>query len=131
VISDLASQLKRILPFAEKAIEESVEESTDLLRRTIERLYTAMIDTAQFICVYVKQSRFSTYILLYHFPKANFDAERATKFIISPQTQERINGFKDEFGKLVEDFDRAVDIETMKIARNIGKQNTIVRVYLS
>jgi hypothetical protein len=62
MVSDLSYQLKRILPFAEKAIEDSVEESTDLLRRTIARLYTAIMDVAQFACVYVKQSRVSTYI---------------------------------------------------------------------
>jgi hypothetical protein len=67
----------------------------------------------------------------YLFLKADLEAERTTKSIISPQTQERVNLFKDEFGKLVEDFDRAVDIETMKIARNIGEQNTIITVHLN
>jgi hypothetical protein len=121
MVSDLASQLKRVLPFADKAIKDSIEESTDLLRKTIEKLYIAIMDVAQFTCMYVKQSRFSAQILLYRFPKADLEAERSTKFLISHQTQERINGFKDEFGKLVEDFDRAVDIETMKVARNIGE----------
>jgi hypothetical protein len=91
------------------------------LRRTIEKLYTVIMDVAQFACVYVKQSRFSTQILLYHFPKTDLEAEKVTKLTVSSQAYERINGFQDEFEKLVEDFDRAIDIETMKIARNIGK----------
>ncbi|PVF92453.1 WD40 repeat-like protein [Serendipita vermifera] len=112
MVSDLASQLKRVLPFAEKAIEDSIEESTDLLRKTIEKLYILTMGTAQFVCEYVKKSRF----------------KRAINSIVSTEAQEKISGFKDAFGRIVEDLDRAVDVETLKIARSIEEKLLIERL---
>ncbi|PVF90960.1 hypothetical protein CPB86DRAFT_478196 [Serendipita vermifera] len=112
MVSDLTSQLKRVLPFAEKAIEDSIEESTDLLRKTIEKLHILTMDTAQFVCDYVKKNRF----------------KRAINSMVSTEAQEKIRGFKDDFSKLVEDLDRAVDVETLKIARSIEEKLLIERL---
>ncbi|PVF92503.1 WD40 repeat-like protein [Serendipita vermifera] len=112
MVSDLTTRVKHILPFAEKAIEEAMEESTDLLRKAVEKLYVLTLDLAQFTCEYVKQNRF----------------KRVAKSIISLESQQRISEFTEEFGKLVEDFGRAVDIETLKIARSIEEKLLIKRL---
>jgi hypothetical protein len=91
------------------------------LRRTIERLYTTVIDVAQFSCDYVKQNRFRTHALSHYLTKPDVRTGRAASSVIALETREKINTFKEDFSKLVEDFNRAVDVETMKIARNIGE----------
>ena len=57
MVSDLASAVDRILPFAKRALEEVLEGDADLLEGVIRRLYELIGDVASFICGYTKRGR--------------------------------------------------------------------------
>ena len=57
MVSDLASALGRIVPFAKRALEEVLEGDADLLEGVIERLYELIGEIAAFICGYIKRGR--------------------------------------------------------------------------
>ncbi|KAG8775190.1 hypothetical protein FRC15_000715 [Serendipita sp. 397] len=111
-VSDLASQLKRIFPFASKSLEEAIDDNTDLLRKTIGRLYSLAIDVAEFTYDYVKQNWF----------------KRLGKSIISADDQQKIGELEGDFKALVEDFERAVDVETLKTVRSIEETMLLNRL---
>jgi hypothetical protein len=54
----ILDRLQRILFFADKAANEIVGEETDILERTIPRMYEVMQTVAKFSCSYVKRGRF-------------------------------------------------------------------------
>jgi hypothetical protein len=55
----LLDRLKDILPFAEKAAEEIVCEETDLLEKTIPKMFEVMHRVARVSCDYVKYGQSS------------------------------------------------------------------------
>ncbi|PVF92871.1 WD40 repeat-like protein [Serendipita vermifera] len=101
MVSGLAEQIERILPFSKQAFEEIPYEDTELLQGALGKLNNLIMDTAEFICNYVPQH----------------PARRAMKSIISREDQERIKGLQEDFNKLKEDFDRAVNVEALRAAR--------------
>lgn len=101
MLSDLADQIERILPFAKQAPEEIVYDDTELLEGAIGKLYNLIMNMAEFICDYVRRR----------------PAKRATKSFVSREDRERIKGLQEDFNKLKGDFDRAVDIEALRTAR--------------
>ncbi|KAG8819412.1 hypothetical protein FRC19_009795 [Serendipita sp. 401] len=103
MISSLASHLGRILPFAFKGLEQAVEDNADILRRTIERLYVLAVDVAEFAYDYIKRDRF----------------KRLAKSIISTRDQQIISELTSSFEEMVIDFERAINIETLKAVRNL------------
>ncbi|KAG8778430.1 hypothetical protein FRC16_003848, partial [Serendipita sp. 398] len=103
MVSDLTRQLKRILPFAKEALKEAIEENANILQKAIGRLYTLTTDIAEFSCDYVKRNRFN----------------RLMKSVISNEDQDQINEFTSGFKELVEDFDRAVNVEMFKTVRSM------------
>ena len=56
MIFDLADVVNRILPFAERAIEDVLYDDVDLLERVIGKMYELIVDTATFICNYTKRN---------------------------------------------------------------------------
>ena len=58
---DLLDRLQRILNFAEKVADEIVYEETDILQRTIQRMFKVMAQVAKCSCDYVKRGRFGGY----------------------------------------------------------------------
>ena len=56
--SDLLDRLKRILIFADKVADEIVYEETDILEKTIPRMFKVMQKVANCSCDYVKRGRF-------------------------------------------------------------------------
>ena len=55
---DLLDRLQRILIFADKVADEIVYEETDILERTIPRMFKVMQTVAKCSCDYVKRGRF-------------------------------------------------------------------------
>ena len=55
---DLLNRLQRILIFAEKVADEIVYEETDILEKTIPRMFKVMQTVAKCSCDYVKRGRF-------------------------------------------------------------------------
>ena len=55
---DLLDRLQRILFFADKVADEIVYEETDILGKTIPRMFEVMNKVAKCSCDYVKRDRF-------------------------------------------------------------------------
>jgi len=55
---DLFDRLQRILPLADKVIDEIVCEETEILEKIIPRMFEMMQKVAIFSCDYVKRGRF-------------------------------------------------------------------------
>ena len=56
---DLLDRLRRILVFADKVADKSVYEETEILEKTIPRMFKVMQKVAKYSCDYVKRGRFS------------------------------------------------------------------------
>ena len=56
--SDLLKRLQRILFFADKVTAEIVCEETEILEKTIPRMFEVMQTVAEFSCDYVRRGRF-------------------------------------------------------------------------
>ena len=55
---DLLYRLQGILVFADKAADEIVYEETDILQKTIQKMFKVMEQAANCSCDYVKRGRF-------------------------------------------------------------------------
>ena len=55
---ELLDRLQRILIFADKVADEVVYEETDILEKTIPRMFKVMQKVAKYSCDYVKRGRF-------------------------------------------------------------------------
>ena len=55
---DLLDRLQRILFFADKVVDKIVCEETEILEKTIPRMFETMQRVADFSCDYVKRGRF-------------------------------------------------------------------------
>lgn len=64
MVSDLASGIERILPFATHVLEDVLYDETELLDGAIRKLYEVITDTAVFVVDYAKRSPTSTLCLL-------------------------------------------------------------------
>ena len=56
--SELLKRLQRILFFADKVTAEIVCEETEILEKTIPRMFEVMQTVAEFSCDYVRRGRF-------------------------------------------------------------------------
>ena len=121
MVSDLAWGIERILPFATHVLEDVLYDETELLDEAVRKLYDIITDTAEFIVGYPKRSPISALCLLWCCSAINRQVGRAAKLIISVSDRHRIEGFQGAFGKLKEDFDRAVDVAALRMARRNGK----------
>ena len=54
----ILDRLQRILLFADKVADELVGEETDILEKTIPRMFKVMETVSQYSCGYVKRGRF-------------------------------------------------------------------------
>jgi len=57
---ELLDRLQRILFFADKVADEIVYEETEILEKTIPRMFGVMQKVAKYSCDYVKRGRFGT-----------------------------------------------------------------------
>src|SRR5258708_26201026 len=112
-------RLKRILPLANIVAEDIVYENTELLEEVIPHMLEVVQRVAKFSCGYVKRGRFgrrSSFLDL----AVLMIAERMVTGLISSEDKEMIDELDGELTKVIEDFLRAVDVEALHRAKEIG-----------
>jgi hypothetical protein len=112
--SDLCDRVQRILPLAKKVSNEIVSEETDILKELIPRMFEVMYRVAKLSCDYVKRGRWSCY----RFDKLLMIAART---VGGPAYPEMIEEMDKELNKVIEDFDRAVNVEALRLANETSK----------
>ena len=116
---DLLDRLRRILPFADIVAEEIVCKDTDLLEKVVPRMFEVMYRVAKMSCDYVKRGRFGR-----QYPFLDLEmlmsTERALSGLAHP---EKIEEMDKELSKVIEDFDRAVNVEALRLAKETSKHS--------
>lgn len=64
-VSTLADKVERIVPFVHKVETETLYDDNMLLEGIIKKMYNITLDTAEFICGYVRRSPLSAYLISY------------------------------------------------------------------
>jgi hypothetical protein len=118
---DLASSIEQILPFATHALEDVLYDETELLEGAIRKLHELITGTAGFLIGYAKQGATSTLTMLWCCSVIYHQVGRAAKSTISASDRQKIEALQRAFGKLKEDFDRAVDVAALDMARKQGE----------
>ncbi len=113
----LLDRLKRILAFAGKVAEEIVGEETEILEKTIPRMFEVMQKVARFSCDYVKRGRFGRESPFLGW-QVLMIAERTVGGLVRPEKMEEMD---EELTRVIEDFDRAVNVEALRLAKETGK----------
>jgi hypothetical protein len=88
--SDLLDRLQRILFFADKVADEIVYEETEILEKTIPRMFKVMEKVAKCSCDYVRRGRFGAHSAFLNF--ANADDRREDIEWTRPPGEDRRNG---------------------------------------
>jgi len=114
---DLLDRLERILFFADKVADEISDEETEILKKTISKLFKVMEKVAICSCDYVKRGRFGEQSALLNLAMLMI-AERTMSGLAHPH---RIEEMSKELTKVIEDFDRAMDVETLRLAKESSK----------
>jgi len=117
----LFNRLQRILPLADKVAEDIVYEETEILEKIIPRMFEVMQSVARFSCDYVKRGRFGRQSS-YRISQTLMIAERTRDGLINPKLKEMIENMDEELTRVIEDFMRAVDVETLGLAKKSGKR---------
>ena len=112
--SSLCNRVQRILPLAKKVSEKIVSEETEILMELIPRMFEVMYRVAQLSCDYVKRGRWSS---------RRFDQLLmiAARTIGGPAYPEMIEDMDRELNEVIEDFDRAVNVEALHLANETSK----------
>jgi len=114
---DLLDRLDRILFFADKVADEVSDEETEILKKTISRMFKVMEKVAECSCNYVKRGRFGEQSACLNFAMLMI-VERTLSGLAHPH---RIDEMSKELTKVIEDFDRAMDVETLRLAKESSK----------
>ena len=120
MVSDLAKSIRRTLPFAERVLEDVLWDNAELLESLVRKLYDLIVEAATFISKYVKQSPASKSRLQPCSSTTYLQADRVLKSPNLFEDRRMIKDLQGNFKRLNEDFDRAVDVEALKVASNIG-----------
>jgi len=118
--SILLDQLQRVSPLADKVADEIVSEETDILDKIVPRMFEAMQTIAKFLCEYVRHGRFSR-LSLFWISQMLMIAERTREALLHSKDKETMEKLGEELANVIEDFLRAVDVETLRLAKRIGK----------
>jgi hypothetical protein len=116
----LLDQLQRVLPLVDKVADEIVSEETEILDKIIPRMFEVMQRIAKFLCEYVKRGRLSK-LSLFWIPQMLMIAERTGSALVYSKDKEVIEEMNGELANVIEDFRRAVDVETHLLAKRFGK----------
>jgi hypothetical protein len=120
--SSLFDRVQRILPLAKQVSDEIVSEETEILKELIPRMYEVMHRVAKLSCDYVKRGRW----LSFRFDNSLMIAART---IGGPTYAEMIEEMDKELSKVIEDFDRAVGVEALRLANETSKLSFSQSVY--
>ena len=119
--SDILDRLRRILFFADKVANEISDEETEILQRTISQMFKVMESVAKYSCDYVKRGRFGEQSAFLIFAMLMI-AERTLSGLAHPH---RIEEISKELTKVIEDFDRAMNVEALRLAKGTSKHSFI------
>ena len=118
--SSLLDQLQRILPLTGKVTDEIVGEEADILDELMPRMFKVMQEIAEFLCEYVKRGRFGRRSPCW-ISQVLMIAERTGDALLYSKDKEMIEILSEELTSVIEDFLRAVDVETLRLAKKLGK----------
>jgi len=121
--SSLSDQLQRVLPLADKVVDEIVGEETDILDKIIPRIFEVMQMIAKFLCEYVKRGRFSRRSLFW-IPQMLMIAERTGDALVYSKDKEMMEKMGEELANAIKDFLGAVEVEALRLAKRIGKHTS-------
>ena len=110
---DLLDRLQRISFFADKVAHEIVHEETEILEKTIPRMFKVMQNVAKCSCDYVKRGRFGRQSAFLNWQMLTI-AERTLSGLAHPQ---KVEEMERELTKVIEDFDRAINVEALLLAK--------------
>ena len=114
----LLDRLQRITFFADKVADEIIYEETTILEKTIPRMFAVMQRVAKFSCDYVRRGRFGR-----QSPglgcAVTDDYREDVRWAGPP---EKIEEMDEELTKVIEDFDRAVNVEALRLAKETSKR---------
>ena len=116
----LLDRLQRTFPLANKVADEIVCEETYILEKTIPRMLEVMQMVAKFACDYVKRGRFGRQSIFCIY-RSLMVAEKTKDGFINSKDKETIDKMDGELTKVIEDFDRAMNIEALRLAKQTGK----------
>jgi hypothetical protein len=120
--SSLLDQLQRVSPLAEKVANEVISEGTEILDKIIPQMFEVMQRIAKFLCEYVKRGRFSR-LSLFWIPQMLIIPERTGDVLVHSKDKEMMEMMGEELSNVIEDFLRAVDVETLRLAKRSGKHS--------
>ena len=124
---DLLDRLQRISLFADKVADEIVYEETEILEKTIPRMFKVMQNVAMCSCDYVKRGRFGRRSSFLNLENADDSiAERTLSGLAHPQ---RVEEMDKELTKVIEDFDRAINVEALRLAKETRRLAEKTRKY--
>jgi len=109
---DLLDRLERILFFADKVADEISDEETEILKKAISTMFRVIEKVADCSCDYVKRGRFGEQSAFLNFVMLIL-AERTLSGLAHPH---RIEEMSKELTKVIEDFDRAMNVEALRLA---------------
>ena len=121
--SSLLDQLQRVSPLAEKVADEIVSEETEILDKIIPKMFEVMQTIAKFLCEYVKRGRFSR-LSPSRNPLILMIAERTGDALFDSKDKEMMEKLGGGLANVIEDFLRAVDVETLRLAKSIRKHTS-------
>ena len=112
--SGLCDRVQRILPLVKQVADEIVSDETKVLKELIPRMFEVMYRVAKLSCDYVKRGGWSSacirYVLMI-----------TARPIGGPTYQEMIGEIDRELTEMIDDFDRAVGVEALRIANETSK----------
>ena len=99
---------------AKKVSDEIVSEETDILKELVPRMFEVMYRVAKLSCDYVKRGRSSSH----RFDTLLMIAARTGG---GPAYLEMMEEMDKELKKVIEDFDRAVNVEALRLVNKTSK----------
>jgi hypothetical protein len=102
---------------ADRVVDEIVCEETKILEEIIPHMFEVMQRVAQFSCDYIKYGRFGMQSFLLILQVLMIVA-RIAGGLVHPEMIEEMDR---ELTKVIEDFDRAVNVEALRLAKATGK----------
>ena len=86
---DLLDRLERILFFADKVADEISDEETEILKKTISKLFKVMEKVAVCSCDYVKYGRFGEQLTFLNFAMLMIDRREDVEWASPPASDRR------------------------------------------
>jgi hypothetical protein len=115
VPSGVFDRLQRILPLAETVVYEY----TEVLEKVILEMFEVIQRIAKCTCDYVKRGRFGKQSPFLDLAMLMIVA-RTVGGLVRPATIEELDR---DLSKVIEDFDRAVNVETLRLAQSNGQHS--------